>query len=47
MSRVAARHNQVGAGGQADKRPAGVAVHHVLADRDVRVLLSPAVQQSV
>ena len=40
-----AQHDQVGAGGQADQRPARVTVHDVVAERDVRVLLAPVVQQ--
>ena len=45
MHGTPADHHQVGAGGQAEQRPAGVAVHDVLADRYVGVLAPPAVEQ--
>ena len=40
-----AQHDQVGAGGQADQRPARVPVNDVLADRDAGVPGPPLVQQ--
>jgi ornithine carbamoyltransferase len=45
VHRVPPQHDQVGAGGQADQRPARVAMDELLADRHVRVLGPPAVQQ--
>ena len=44
--RVPADDHQVGAGGQADQRPARVAVHDLLADRHVGVLGPPVVEQA-
>ena len=45
VHRLPAQHDQVGAGGQAGQRPSGMTVHHVLADVNAGVLLSPFVQQ--
>ena len=40
VRRVPTQHHQIGAGGQPGQRPAGVPVHHVLADRHAGVLRS-------
>ena len=46
VRRVPSDHDEIGAGGQADQRPGRVAVHDILGDLDVRVVASPAVEES-
>src|SRR5580693_5790801 len=47
VGRVPAQHDQVGPGGQAGQDPPRVPVDHLVADRDVGVLVPPLVEQGV
>ena len=46
VRRVPSDHDEIGTGRQAHQRAGRVAVHDILGDLDVRVLASPAVEES-